>query len=95
MISTFILIIKHLEIQFNSMTAETKISICIPDSSVIESSEGPESPLEREPAVFGFAEDIDGEGEGEGGIKIVEETEGEVEGDTDGEIVGPYVTLKG
>ena len=93
MISTFILIIKHLEIQFNSMTAETKISICIPDSNVIESSEGPESPLEREPAVFGFVEDIDGEGEG--GIKIVEETEGEVEGETDGGIVGPYVTLKG
>ena len=91
MISTFILIIKHLEIQFNSMTAETKISICIPDSNVIESSEGPESPLEREPAVFGFVEDTDGEGEGEGGIKIVDETEGE----TDGGIVGPYVTLKG
>ena len=69
--------------------------MCIPDSSVIESSKGPESPLEREPAVFGFAEDTDVEGEGEGGIKIVEETEGEAEGETDGGIVGPYVTLKG
>ena len=69
-------------------TAETSIyCIIIPDSSTIGSNgEGPESPLEREPAIFGFEGEVDGEGEGE--LNIEENAEGGTEAVTEGEADG-------